>query len=149
MKQTWLCDSEIHAGKLLRKRKVPLVDDLPDPAIAGELVAPQISESIQVINTGNHWVCISTIVCRPGSIKVYDSLFLRVGQIAILHSCHMLMQVGNSTPFINEKVQKQINTSECSLVALAFATGLCHGLDPVTEAYDQQNMWPHYLRCLN
>ena len=83
-------------------------------------------------------MCLSTTGCRPGSIKVYDSLFQRVGQIAILHSCHMLMQAGNSTSFINEKVQKQINTSDCGLVALAFATDLCQGLDPVMEAYDQQ-----------
>ena len=112
-------------------------------------LAPQISELIQVINTGNHWVCLSTIVCRTGSIKVYDSLFQSLGQIAILHSFHMLIQVGNFTPFINKKVQKQINTSDCSLVALAFATDLYHGLDPVTEAYDQQNIRSHYLRCLN
>ena len=109
------------------------------------------SSTDQWVTPGDHWVCLSTIVCRPGRIKVYDRLFQRVGQIAILHSCHMLMQVGNSTPFINGKFQKEINTSDCdcSLVALAFATGLCHGLDPVTEAYDQQNMHPHYLRCLN
>ena len=87
--------------------------------------------------------------CRLGSIKVYDGLFQRVGQIAILHSCHMLMQAGNSTSFINEKVQKQINTSDCGLVALAFETDLCHGLDPMTETYDQQNMCPHYVRCMD
>ena len=88
----------------------------------------------------------STIGCWPGSNKVYDSLFPRVGQNAILHSCHMLMQAGNCISFIYEKAHKQINTSDCGLVALAFATDLCHRLDLVTEEYDQQNMSP-YLRC--
>ena len=85
----------------------------------------------------SRWLTQVIIGCAsvPGSIKVYDSLFQSVGQIAILHSFHMLMQVGNSTPFINEKVQKQINTSDCSLVVLVFAICLCHGLDPVTEEY--------------
>ena len=55
----------------------------------------------------------------------------------------------DSTSFINEKVQKQINTSDYGLFPLAFATDLCHGLDPVMEAYDQQNMHPHYVRCLD
>ena len=87
-------------------------------------------------------MCFSTIACWPESIKVYDSLFQRVGKNAILHSFHMLMQAGNCISFINEKAHKQINTSGCGLVALAFATDLCHGLDLVTEEYDQQNTSP-------
>lgn len=53
-KTNWLCDSEIHAGKLLLKTKFPFVDGLHDPAIAGTLVAPGISEFVQIINTGNY-----------------------------------------------------------------------------------------------
>ena len=36
-KTTWLCDSEIHAGQILlkKKKKFPLVDGLRDPAIVG------------------------------------------------------------------------------------------------------------------
>ena len=90
-------------------------------------MALQISEFVSIINTGNHWVCLSTIGCRPGSIKVYDSLFQNVGQIPILHSCHMLKYAGNSVSFRSEKVQKQINTSDCGLFELAFVTDLCHG----------------------
>ena len=112
-------------------------------------MAPQISELIQIINTGNQWVCLGTIGCRPGRIDVYDSLFQRVEQIAILHSCRMLMQAGDSASFTNEKVQKQVNTSDCGLFAPAFATDLCYGLNNVMEAYDQQNMHPHYVRCLD
>ena len=147
-KTTWLNDSEIRAGQVLLKNKFPCVDGLHNPAIVGELVTPEISEFVQIINTGNHWVCLSTISCRPGTIKIYDSLFQRVSQIAILHSCRMLMHAGDSILFINEKVQKQINASDCGLSALAFATDLCHGIDPVTQAYDQEKMRAHYVSCL-
>ena len=60
----------------------------------------------------------------------------------------MLMHAGDSILFINEKVQKQINSSDCGLFALAFATDLCHGVDPQTQAYDQENMRAHYVDCL-
>ena len=148
-KTNWLCDSEIHAGQLLLKTKFPCVDGLHDPAITGTLVAPAISEFVQIINTGNHWVCLSTISCRPGTIKVYDSLFLRVSPIAIHHSCRLLMHTGGSILFTNEKIQKQINSSDCGLFALAFATDLCHGIDPVTQSYDQEKMRAHYVDCLD
>ena len=58
------------------------------------------------------------------------------------------MHAGDSILFINEKVQKQINLSDCGLFALAFATDLCHGVDPQTQAYDQENMRAHYVSCL-
>lgn len=148
-KTNWLCDSEIHAGQLLLKAKFPFVDGLHDPAITGTLVTPAISEFVQIINTGNHWVCLSTISCRPGTIKVHDSLFQRISPIAIRHSCRLLMHTGGSILFSNEKVQKQINSSDCGLFALAFATDLCHGIDPVTQSYDQEKMRAHYVNCLD
>ena len=38
----------------------------------GALVTPAISEFVQIINTGSHWVCLSTIATSPGTVKVYD-----------------------------------------------------------------------------
>ena len=80
---------------------------------------------------------------------VYDSLFQRVSPIAICHSCHLLMHNGATTLFSNEKVQKQINSSDCGLIALAFATDLCHGIDPAAQLYDQEKMRAHYVHCLD
>ena len=39
--------------------------------------------------------------------------------------------------FMNEKVQRQMNSSDCGLYALAFATDLRHGIDPASpRSYD-------------
>jgi len=140
-----LCYSEIHAGQVLLKIKFPCVDGLHDPDIADTLVAPAISEFVHIINTGHHWVCLSTISCRPATIKIYDSLFQRLTPIAIRHSCRMLMHAGDSILFLNEKVQKQTNMSDCGLFALAYATDLGYGIDPVT----QENLRAHYVSCLD
>ena len=133
-KKTWLCDSEIHAGQLLLKTKFPLVDSLQHPAIAGKLVAPQISELIQIINTGNHWVCLSTIGCRPGSIEVYDSLLHRIGQIAILHSCHMLWQFH----FLHKWESSEANQYKWLWLV---CTGICNRFMPWIKPCDG-NIWP-------
>ena len=150
MKKThWFFDTEIHAGQILLTEKFPFVDGLCDPAVKGELVVPAVGEFVQVINAGSHWVCLSTISLIPGSVKIYDSLFIRTNPIDIDHSCHLLMHTGNLVTFVNEKVQKQTNTNDCGLFALAFATDLCHGIDPVSQCYNPQHMRDHYVHCLD
>ena len=92
------------AAQKLLKMKFPLVDGLEDPAIIGNLVTPATSEFVQIINTGLHWVCISTLSCPVGVAKVYDSLFGKPNIKAIQHACRMLLHRGKSVKIINEKV---------------------------------------------
>lgn len=111
------------------------------------LLAPVIGVFAQILNS--HWVCLSTISSGPGTVKVYDSLYHNVSPIAISHSCHMLLHTGDTITFLNENVQKQISHNDCGLFALAFATDLCHSIDPATQFYDQGKMREHYVSCLD
>ena len=62
----WLADSEIHAGQKLLKKQHPFISGFHSPSIRGDLVVPEPSEFIQIINTGgsslglsiNHWLSI-------------------------------------------------------------------------------------------
>lgn len=54
-----LSDSEIHAGLKLFKGQFPFVGGLADPAVSGNMVSLETHEFLQVINGGDHWVCIS------------------------------------------------------------------------------------------
>lgn len=147
-KNGWLYDTEINAGQILLKKQFPLVDGLCDPAIRGHLVDPATSEFVQIINVG-HWLCLSTIgVSHPGTVRVFDSLFIKPNAIAVEHACQMLLHAGDTVTFINEKVQKQIGSADCCLFALEFATDLCQGLDLTTQRYDQALMRQHYVTCL-
>lgn len=85
---------------------------------------------------------------HPGTVRVFDSLFIKPNAIAVEHACQMLLHAGDTVTFINEKVQKQIGSADCGLFALAFATDLCQGLDPTTQRYDQALMRQHYVTCL-
>jgi len=104
---SWLHDSEVEPAQKLLKMKFPLVDGLEDLDIIGNLVTPATSEFVQIINTGLHWVCISTLSRPIGVVKVYDSLFGKPNIKAIQHVCRMLLHRGKSVKIINEKVQKQ------------------------------------------
>ena len=87
-KNGWLYDTEINAGQILLKKQFPLVDGLCDPAIRGHLVDPATSEFVQIINVGGHWLCLSTIgVSHPGTVSVFDSLFIKPNAIAVEHAC--------------------------------------------------------------
>ncbi len=147
-KKGWLTDSEIHAGQVLLKKEFPLIDGLWDPAIREDLVTPAISEFVQIINIGSHWICMSTISSGPGTVKIYDTLNNSAHSIAIRHACHMLMHTGDSVLFVNERVQQQINLSDCWLFSLAIATDSCNAIDPSSQSYDQGSLRQHYVHCL-
>ena len=144
----WLHDSEIHAGQVLLKKEFPFIDGLQDPAVKGSLVIPATSEFVQIINVGKHWVCISTIGCQAGIVKIFDSLYSKPNSVLIDNACRMLFYQQDTVTFCNEKVQKQLGGSDCGLMALAFATDLCHGLDPATQRYSQFEMRQHFVSCL-
>ena len=76
-------DSEIHAGQVLLKKEFPFIDGLQDPAVKGSLVIPATSEFVQIIDVGKHWVCISTIGCQAGIVKIFDSLYSKPNSVLI------------------------------------------------------------------
>ena len=86
----WLHDSGIYAGQILLKRHLPLVYGLHNPAITGPMVIPATSEFIQIVNIGAHWVCISTLRCQAGIVRVFDSLYSKLSSFALNHACRML-----------------------------------------------------------
>ena len=75
-RKDWLKDSEIHAAQELLKTQFPHIDGINDPdIIKADIVTAAISELIQIVNSGMHWFCLSTLGCPMGFVKLYDSLF--------------------------------------------------------------------------
>ena len=64
------------------------------------------------------------------------------------HVAYCYIHTGDAVTFLNERVQQQFGSSDCGLFALAFATDLCHGLDPTKRNYIQGLMRKHYVDCL-
>ena len=149
-KHTWLNNTKICAGQALLKNKFPNIDGLRDPSKYCVEVTSAKSPFIQLLNTGGHSVCCTTISTKPnlGTVRVLDSLYNRPSSHVIEHFCCLLRHSNSTMTFLNEKVQKQIGVSECGRFALAFATDLCYGLDPANQHYEQTTMRQHYVTCL-
>lgn len=142
--------TQIQAGQILLKKQFPLIDGLHDPSVKGHLVEPASTKFVQIVNVGEHWLCLTSIgVPCPGAVRVFDSLYRKPNATAAEHGCRILLHTGDQVMFINEKVQRQMGSSDCGLYALAFATDLCHGIDPTSpRSYDQALMRQHYVECL-
>ena len=61
-KEGWNSDSEIHAGLKRLKGQFAFVGGITDPALNGDMVLLETHEFVQVINCGDHCVCISTVL---------------------------------------------------------------------------------------
>ena len=114
----------------------------------GHLVEPASTEFVQIVNVGEHWLCLTSIgVPCPGAVRVFDSLYRKPNATAAEHACRILLHTGDQVMFINEKVQRQMGSSNCGLYALAFATDLCaekHSMKKIRP--ELQNSMPRKTR---
>ena len=110
------------------------------------------SQSIQIHNTGCfHWVtttsiqlphsCHAKLFDSKSSGSIASSLQTQIAQI------YGPNKHGNVCVEVNP-VQQQDGGVDCGLFAIAFATELAYGNDPVRVSYVQSAMRDHLLLCL-
>lgn len=104
---------------------------------------------VQVVNLGgSHWITLSNMCTkRANAVQVYDSGFgynLSDSMVKIICTLsfnflsehdHLIVETADC--------QRQRGGSDCGLFALAFATELCHGVDPICRKFTQQDMRIH------
>ena len=109
---------------------------------------------IQILHDGNlHWVCFSNVFRKSASdttVDYYDSLnnngrispkVLR--QIAQLSFCKE-----ESLKICIKPVHQQTNMTNCGVFAIAFATCIASGFDPVAVRFDEKAMRSHLVACI-
>lgn len=110
---------------------------------------PKNETHLQVIYDGDvglvgHWSCIYYI---NGILRVYDSLVGVLGKSQKIY-------VKALFPYLSESciqfpsVQRQPNTIDCGLFAIAFATSLALKTNPSQFNYVPEMMRPHLLEML-
>ena len=77
-------------------------------------------EFVQMSN--DHWVTISNIGCKPGTVNVFDSIPNNSVSSLLSETYDIQLQF--------KQVQVQRGNSDCGVFAVAFATALCPGKDP-------------------
>ena len=109
----------------------------------------RISRGVQIVHSrGNHWIVASTINCKQGEVAIFDSLYTSIDEStkAIITSVFQAPENGTLTiRYVN--TQKQADTNDCGLFAIASATAIAFGSDPSNQIYCQGEMRPHLHRC--
>ena len=103
-------------------------------------------EFIQIILVGkSHWITVSSIGCGPGTLNVYDSLHSSIGSATVKQICSFwrCSTTVATIRFIN--IQRQLNSNDCGLHAIACATELAHSNDPVVVYWNTECMRKHLL----
>jgi len=100
---------------------------------------------IQIIHcpTLDHWVTVEVSFDEEVRILIKQSY-------EVMKQIASIINTKNSKiDFILEKTQQQKNSRECGIFAIAFATDLCYGIDPVGCKYgDGKLLKKHFLNCL-
>ena len=96
----------------------------------------------------NHWICVSTVGCKPSCINVYDSLHGRLDTHTRKLLADLLQSKQQHIEICYPDVQWQSGVSDCGLFAIAFATSICFSRDPTTAAFIQSDMRNHFLSCI-
>ena len=148
----WLCEKLINAGQRMLLEIFPETAVLYDMCFSDTLAYPcePRSDLVQVLNIGHtHWVCVSSKDCKPGTVKVYDSLRSGDLPLSAKEVIAALVKCDKKKIFLLfPDVQQQPNSSSCGLFALAYASTLCEGKNPAKVQYDFPCMRAHFLHCL-
>ena len=151
MTKEWLNDNHISAAQSLLKQQHPDVSGIQPSTLQYTQMFDIHSnrEFVQCLNLAdNHWTTVSTVGCVPGVVNVYDSLNYGL-TTSIKRTIANLVHTDKPTITIQRApMQLQRGGSDCGLFAIASATAICNGQSPENIQFDQSQMRPHLLKCL-
>ena len=142
----WLTDVEMKVASDLLRTKNSKIGGLQDPILgqANQWQHPS-GEFIQFLHVnGSHWLTISNIGEPKGVVNIYDSLLMKPSA-ETLNKIAQFVKSGTLTVKV-KSVQRQVNSYDCGIFAIAFGTSLLHDEDPSKLIY--KGIRPHLLRCI-
>ena len=104
---------------------------------------------VQVSNRGSHWITVSNnINCGDNVVDVYDSAYAYIEADTKAQVCSLMRPACDSLEIRMPNVQRQPNSYDCGLFAIAIATELTFGRDPLLCYWDTKLMRSHFVKCL-
>ena len=105
---------------------------------------------VQILhNSQAHWVAISTCNCKNDEVNYYYSLlsgriheFVKQQICALMQADEDMLKI-NGMPF-----QKQTNSVDCGIFAMAFLTWILFDEDPKTQHFDEKLLRESLLQVL-
>ena len=144
-----LSDKHINFAQRLLKAKFPKINGLRLTLLHDKAHKDPTHNALQVFHTGgDHWICATTIGTAGKRVSVYDSAYTKWDEPTL---CLLKKQFHCSPSNITilKNVQKQQGGKECGLYAIANATSVAHGKDPLKMNYTESLMREHLTRCFS
>ena len=142
-----LSDAEINYAQRLLKEKHPKVNGLRTTLYKGKL--PEIQDNVQIAHctARHHWITVTTINCKAGEVRVFDSVFTNCDKETEVLIRGLYQHKSKNTKIIMSRCQKQTGGMDCGLFAIAFAVALVFNLRPSKLKFNQQKMRSHLVEC--
>lgn len=150
----WLNDNIVYVAMKLLKQQTKNIAGWQHTQHGKSLTFEPIRKGdqfIQILYLESHWVTVSNVKCTdPNAVRIYDSR----GSDPSLHLkkqiCSFLRPKQKQLVIDVANVQRQHNGVDCGVFAIAYATELAHGQDPVRcqWATHDRSMRKHLLKCL-
>ena len=152
-----LSDLEINFAQDLLKGQYPKLTGLQSTLFqernTGKLFPSSfITNCIQIIRckARHHWVTASTVNCKLGEVKVFDTVFNHCDKetngviqnlLATSNFPELTITMG--------RCQKQKGGKDCGLFSIAIATAFAFGLHPSKQKFKQSSMRMHLVHCFS
>ena len=117
---------------------------------------PEHSLFVQILNIGGcHWLTTTNIDTNikyassgANTVRIYDSgMSLNIPLSTQLDICQFWKPSADRVCFDIMNVEKQPNSFDCGIYALAFATELVFGQDPALCEFKAEEMRSHLIQC--
>lgn len=148
----WLEDDDIDRASRIIKRARNDICGLEDVCVTSAGQGSKCSGNfIQILHShGHHWVMATTIGCKSGVIRVFDSMYRHFDKFCMKQVIAMAPVKESSNITIElAQFQRQKTKAECGLFAIAAAFSIAKGNDPSEDRYDLEQMRTHLFKCLN
>ena len=142
----WLNDKHINYAQSLLKKQFPHIDGWKNTLLLHR-EQRKIKNGVQIIHThGNHWMVASNVRHGESEIEVFDSLYASILKETRSTIINLFESTSTCAPVLKiAEMSKQEGVKDCGVFAIAAATALAFGSDPVNIR--QSYMREHLLNC--
>ena len=145
----WLNCRLIEAAQALLAGMFPDLKGLQSPLYGEKLRFKKANNFIQILNVERcHWITISNVGCEEGVVNVYDSAYNTLSLATKKQICSLWQPVSSQVKFCLANIQRQPNSTDCGLFAIASATEVAYAKDPTLCYWDIPKMREHLAVCL-
>ena len=79
---------------------------------------------------------------------MYDSLYKTLSKETVHLIARMVHVPSSELKVVILDVEKQSNSSDCGVLARAYAFDICSGMNPCSVRFDHSKIRPHLITCL-